>query len=148
MESSRIGAVTSMAPLRNALSAAVMELLVTPRLSTKLSKYFIGTLAEESMKTTTISPARTAWDEAAFPEPEDDELYTAERCGRVESFSHAQILGGQAGASSRIENYPGFPAGLSGHELAIRICLRSLKFLRTLRRPIFDHPSCSKRTLT
>ena len=72
MESSRIGAVTSMAPLRNALSAAVMELLVTPRLSTKSSKYFIGTLAEESMKTTTISPARTAWDEAAFPEPEDE----------------------------------------------------------------------------
>jgi len=75
-------------------------------------------------------------------------MYTLERCGRVESFAHAQILGGQAAASSRIENHPGFPAGLSGHELAIRICLRRLKFLRTLRRPIFDHPSCSKRTLT
>src|ERR671921_2384620 len=30
-------------------------------------------------------------------------------------------LGGQAGTSSRIENYPGFPAGLSGFELASRI---------------------------
>jgi thioredoxin reductase (NADPH) len=30
-------------------------------------------------------------------------------------------LGGQAGTSSRIENYPGFPAGLSGFELATRI---------------------------
>jgi thioredoxin reductase (NADPH) len=36
--------------------------------------------------------------------------------------------GGQAGASSRIENYTGFPAGLTGHELAMRSYLQALKF--------------------
>ncbi len=36
--------------------------------------------------------------------------------------------GGQAGASSRIENYPGFPLGLSGHELALRMYVQALKF--------------------
>jgi thioredoxin reductase (NADPH) len=37
-------------------------------------------------------------------------------------------LGGQAGTSSRIENYPGFPAGLSGFELATRILIQADKF--------------------
>lgn len=37
-------------------------------------------------------------------------------------------LGGQAGMSSRIENYPGFPAGLSGEELAARAALQAQKF--------------------
>jgi thioredoxin reductase (NADPH) len=36
--------------------------------------------------------------------------------------------GGQAGASSRIENFIGFPAGLSGAELATRAVLQMLKF--------------------
>jgi thioredoxin reductase (NADPH) len=36
--------------------------------------------------------------------------------------------GGQAGTSSRIENYPGFPMGLSGEELAARITLQAQKF--------------------
>jgi thioredoxin reductase (NADPH) len=37
-------------------------------------------------------------------------------------------LGGQAGTSSRIENYPGFPAGLSGFELASRALVQADKF--------------------
>ena len=37
-------------------------------------------------------------------------------------------LGGQAGTSSRIENYLGFPAGLSGDELAARGTLQAHKF--------------------
>ena len=37
-------------------------------------------------------------------------------------------LGGQAGTSSRIENYPGFPAGLSGFELASRVLVQAGKF--------------------
>jgi thioredoxin reductase (NADPH) len=37
-------------------------------------------------------------------------------------------LGGQAGTSSRIENYLGFPAGLSGEELATRAVLQAEKF--------------------
>ncbi len=36
--------------------------------------------------------------------------------------------GGQAGSSSRIENFIGFPAGLSGAELATRGVLQMLKF--------------------
>jgi thioredoxin reductase (NADPH) len=37
-------------------------------------------------------------------------------------------VGGQAGTSSRIENYLGFPAGLSGAELAARAVLQASKF--------------------
>ena len=37
-------------------------------------------------------------------------------------------LGGQAGTSSRIENLLGFPAGLSGEELAMRAALQAQKF--------------------
>jgi thioredoxin reductase (NADPH) len=37
-------------------------------------------------------------------------------------------LGGQAGTSSRIENYLGFPAGLSGFELASRALVQAIKF--------------------
>jgi thioredoxin reductase (NADPH) len=37
-------------------------------------------------------------------------------------------FGGQAGTSSRIENYLGFPAGLSGEELAARAMLQAAKF--------------------
>jgi thioredoxin reductase (NADPH) len=36
--------------------------------------------------------------------------------------------GGQAGRSSRIENYPGFPAGVSGGELAERAVVQAEKF--------------------
>src|ERR671914_98765 len=40
----------------------------------------------------------------------------------------SMALGGQAGTSSRIENYPGFPAGLSGFELASRVLVQADKF--------------------
>ena len=43
--------------------------------------------------------------------------------------------GGQAGSSARIENYAGFPAGLSGHELAQRTYLQALKFGATFSSP-------------
>ena len=38
------------------------------------------------------------------------------------------VIGGQAGTSSMIENYPGFPSGLSGDELAFRTTVQALKF--------------------
>ncbi len=38
------------------------------------------------------------------------------------------VLGGQAGASRRIENYLGFPAGISGTELASRAITQARKF--------------------
>ena len=37
-------------------------------------------------------------------------------------------LGGQAGTSSRIENYPGFPAGLSGIRAGRRVLVQADKF--------------------
>jgi thioredoxin reductase (NADPH) len=36
--------------------------------------------------------------------------------------------GGQAGSSSRIENYAGFPEGISGRDLALRAYMQALKF--------------------
>jgi thioredoxin reductase (NADPH) len=44
--------------------------------------------------------------------------------------------GGQAGASSRIENFIGFPAGLSGADLATRGVLQLLKFGARLVAPV------------
>ena len=44
--------------------------------------------------------------------------------------------GGQAGSSSKIENFMGFPSGLSGGELANRGYLQALKFGATFTAPI------------
>jgi thioredoxin reductase (NADPH) len=43
--------------------------------------------------------------------------------------------GGQAGTTSRIENYLGFPSGISGAELAERAALQAMKFGATLSIP-------------
>jgi thioredoxin reductase (NADPH) len=44
-------------------------------------------------------------------------------------------IGGQAASTSRIENYPGFPSGLSGHDLTQRAALQALKFGAVLSSP-------------
>ena len=48
--------------------------------------------------------------------------------GMATTLAEDTALGGQAGTSSRIENYLGFPAGLSGDELAARAALQARKF--------------------
>ena len=48
--------------------------------------------------------------------------------GMTTTLAEDTALGGQAGTSSRIENYLGFPAGLSGEELATRGTLQAQKF--------------------
>ena len=48
--------------------------------------------------------------------------------GMATTLAEDSALGGQAGTSSRIENYLGFPAGLSGEELATRGILQAQKF--------------------
>nr|WSY53617.1 FAD-dependent oxidoreductase [Streptomyces sp. NBC_00886] len=48
--------------------------------------------------------------------------------GMATTLAEDTALGGQAGTSSRIENYLGFPAGLSGEELAARGTLQMQKF--------------------
>jgi thioredoxin reductase (NADPH) len=40
----------------------------------------------------------------------------------------SSALGGQAGTSRRIENYLGFPAGISGSELTGRAVMQARKF--------------------
>lgn len=44
-------------------------------------------------------------------------------------------IGGQAAASSRIENYLGFPSGISGHDLTQRAALQAMKFGAELASP-------------
>ncbi|WP_406831709.1 FAD-dependent oxidoreductase [Pedococcus sp. KACC 23699] len=44
-------------------------------------------------------------------------------------------IGGQAAASSRIENYVGFPSGISGYDLTQRAALQAMKFGAELRSP-------------
>src|SRR5512133_783063 len=48
--------------------------------------------------------------------------------GLATTLAEETALGGQAGTSSRIENLLGFPAGLSGEELAARATLQAQKF--------------------
>jgi thioredoxin reductase (NADPH) len=48
--------------------------------------------------------------------------------GLSTTLAEGTALGGQAGTSTRIENYLGFPAGLSGEELAARAVLQAEKF--------------------
>jgi thioredoxin reductase (NADPH) len=48
--------------------------------------------------------------------------------GLSTTLAEDTALGGQAGTSARIENYLGFPAGLSGEELAARAMLQAQKF--------------------
>lgn len=48
--------------------------------------------------------------------------------GLITTLTDGTALGGQAGTSSRIENYLGFPAGLSGDELTARATLQAEKF--------------------
>jgi thioredoxin reductase (NADPH) len=59
--------------------------------------------------------------------------------------------GGQAGGSSKIENFIGFPSGLSGAELAMRGVLQMLKFGAKLVAPVSVEsiqPACDKGYLT
>jgi thioredoxin reductase (NADPH) len=54
-------------------------------------------------------------------------VYSASK-GLATAVVDAAGTGGQAGTSPRIENYPGFPGGLSGAELAERELLQARKF--------------------
>ena len=64
------------------------------------------------------APGRPGW-----PPPS-----TAHPRGSPPSSSTAVATGGQAGTSPRIENYLGFPSGISGAELAERAVIQAEKF--------------------
>jgi len=55
--------------------------------------------------------------------------------GMATQLLDAVATGGQAGLSSRIENYLGFPSGISGAELAERAAIQARKFGAALRVP-------------
>jgi thioredoxin reductase (NADPH) len=52
----------------------------------------------------------------------------------------ARSFGGQAGASSRIENYLGFPTGISGQALTARAFMQAQKFGARSRSPLQSRP--------
>ncbi|PRY06173.1 FAD-dependent oxidoreductase [Paraburkholderia sp. BL25I1N1] len=54
-------------------------------------------------------------------------VYAASEGLRVAVFDH-RAPGGQAGASARIENFFGFPTGISGHALTARAFVQAQKF--------------------
>lgn len=60
----------------------------------------------------------------------------------------AVATGGQAGTSSRIENYLGFPSGISGGELIERAVLQAHKFGARLMVPTRSTGSSRRRTTT
>jgi thioredoxin reductase (NADPH) len=49
------------------------------------------------------------------------------------------VSGGQAGSSPMIRNYPGFPHGISGHELTRRACEQAWMFGAHM---VFSQPTC------
>ncbi|AUW58728.1 thioredoxin reductase [Sphingobium sp. SCG-1] len=61
----------------------------------------------------------------------------------------ARVMGGQAGASARIENYLGFPTGISGQALAGRAFNQALKFGAEIAIPVaVERLECESDKLT
>lgn len=61
----------------------------------------------------------------------------------------ARVIGGQAGASARIENYLGFPTGISGQALAGRAFNQALKFGAEIAIPVaVERLDCEETRLT
>ena len=58
-------------------------------------------------------------------------------------------FGGQAGASARIENYLGFPTGISGMALAGRAYVQAMKFGAEMMIPVeVKSLDCTRKTTT
>ena len=65
------------------------------------------------------------------PGPAPTDSWMGQSVGRWEGYTlvvEATALGGQAAASRRIENYLGFPAGITGTELTSRAVTQARKF--------------------
>ena len=69
----------------------------------------------------------TSWSSAPGP-PGSRPRSTPLPRGSTSRESRRSRRGGQAGTSARIENYLGFPAGVSGSELTQRACVQAGKF--------------------
>jgi thioredoxin reductase (NADPH) len=95
------------------------EALVQPRLSTLAEKAGLRVQAERDFYDLVIAGAGPAGLAAA--------VYGASE-GLKTLVIEPAAPGGQAGSSSRIENYLGFPAGLSGGDLARRASVQATRF--------------------
>jgi thioredoxin reductase len=74
-------------------------------------------------------PLRDDRDPALFPKLTEAQVQMLSRQrGLSTALLDAVAVGGQAATSARIENYLGFPAGISGAELAERARLQATKF--------------------
>ena len=90
----------------------------------------LGELADELGGVTEVPEARTTYDVAivgAGPAGLAAAVYAASE-GLSTITIEGNAPGGQAGTSSKIENYLGFPTGVSGAQLASRGHLQALKF--------------------
>ena len=79
--------------------------------------------------------------------PASAPLCTELRRASTRSWSRARGLGGQAGTSRRIENYLGFPAGISGSELTSRAVTQARKFNARMATPYRARSRWSRETV-
>jgi thioredoxin reductase (NADPH) len=104
-----------------------MPLVILPD-GTRLSEPDIRTLASAvGLQTVAKSPFYDLVIVGAGPSGLGAAVYAASEGLRTALIERA-ATGGQAGTSSRIENYLGFPAGISGGDLATRATTQALKF--------------------
>lgn len=114
---------------RGTVEAAEADLpLVILEDGTRLSRPDIQTLAAAvGLQTEAKSPFYDLIIVGAGPAGLGAAVYGASEGLRTALIERA-ATGGQAGTSSRIENYLGFPAGISGGDLATRATSQALKF--------------------
>ncbi len=86
-----------------------------------------GRSASPPRPSTTAPRSATSWSSVRDRPALAAAVYGASE-GMTTTLAEDTALGGQAGTSSRIENYLGFPAGLSGEELTARGVLQAQKF--------------------
>jgi len=104
-----------------------MPLVILPD-GTRLAEPDIQTLASAvGLQTVAKSPFYDLVIVGAGPSGLGAAVYAASEGLRTALIERA-ATGGQAGTSSRIENYLGFPAGISGGDLATRATTQALKF--------------------
>ena len=79
--------------------------------------------------------SRSTWSSSARGRPVCRRRSTARPRGSSTMAVEAVATGGQAGASSRIENYVGFPNGISGEELVTRAAIQAQRLGARLNSP-------------
>ena len=100
--------------LRQSRAAQSHECARLPTVSASTTR----SIPRASSISSSSAPARRDW-----PRP-----FTVRPKGSMSCVLESNLPGGQAGSSSRIENYLGFPTGISGLDLTGRAYAQALKF--------------------